>query len=101
MILIEKFGFVTIPHAKDWQFVPNRYRTKDNYAHFCYLRYMGLDALAVFMEAIKSESGLTDTEKPKTNPYNLIWYREGWSKKRIEKNNAKYWEWEIKNNRIK
>lgn len=35
------------------------------------------------------------------NPYNIIWYKKGWSKRRIEKNNANYWEWEIKNNGFK
>ena len=34
----------------------------------------------------------------KPNPYELIWYRKGWSKTRIEKNNAKYWEFEIEEN---
>jgi hypothetical protein len=32
------------------------------------------------------------------NPYKLIWYKKGWSEKRIAKNNAKFWLWEIKNN---
>lgn len=32
------------------------------------------------------------------NPYQLIWYKQGWSQKKVEKNNAKYWEWEIKYN---
>ena len=31
----------------------------------------------------------------KVNPYNLVWYRVDWSKTKTEKNNAKYWEWEI------
>lgn len=34
----------------------------------------------------------------KTNPYQIIWYRKGWSERKIQKNNAKYWEWEIENN---
>ena len=34
----------------------------------------------------------------KLNPYELIWYIQGWSKTRIEKNNAKYWEFEIEHN---
>ena len=38
---------------------------------------------------------------PKVNPYNLVWYRAGWSKTRTEKNNAKYWEWEILYNGLK
>jgi hypothetical protein len=32
------------------------------------------------------------------NPYQLIWYKQGWSEQRIKKNNTKYWEWEIKYN---
>jgi hypothetical protein len=32
------------------------------------------------------------------NPYQLIWYKQGWSQKKIKKNNSKYWEWEIKKN---
>jgi len=37
----------------------------------------------------------------KPNPYKLIWYRQGWSKTRIEKNNAKYWEFEIEHNGLR
>lgn len=33
----------------------------------------------------------------KKNPYHLIWYKEGWSQHRINMNNAKYWAWELKN----
>lgn len=33
-----------------------------------------------------------------TNPYELIWYKQGWSKTRIEKNNANYWKFEIEHN---
>lgn len=34
----------------------------------------------------------------KENPYKLIWYQVGWSKLKIEKNNTKYWEWEMIHN---
>jgi len=34
----------------------------------------------------------------KQNPYELIWYRQSWSKMRIEKNNTKYWQFEIEEN---
>jgi len=34
----------------------------------------------------------------KTNPYELIWYKQGWSKTITENNNAKYWEFEIEYN---
>lgn len=47
--------------------------------------------------AIHSVVCSASSEK-KPNPYELIWYRQGWSKTRIEKNNAKYWEFEIEHN---
>lgn len=37
----------------------------------------------------------------KVNPYTLVWYRADWSKTKTEKNNAKYWEWEIMYNGFK
>jgi hypothetical protein len=37
----------------------------------------------------------------KVNPYTLVWYRADWSKTKTEKNNAKYWEWEIMHNGFK
>ena len=37
-------------------------------------------------------------EVKSNNPYQLIWYKEGWSEKKIRKNNTKFWEWEIKKN---
>ncbi len=37
-------------------------------------------------------------EVKEKNPYELVWYREGWPEKKIKKNNTKYWEWEIKYN---
>lgn len=35
------------------------------------------------------------------NPYTLVWYRAGWSKAKTQKNNLKYWEWEILHNGFK
>lgn len=35
------------------------------------------------------------------NPYTLVYYKDGWSANRIAKNNAKYWQWEIKHNSFK
>jgi len=35
-------------------------------------------------------------EKQSKNPYELIWYQQGWSEKKLQRNNAKYWEWEFK-----
>jgi hypothetical protein len=45
-------------------------------------------------------TGIDYPELPKRpeNPYELIWYRQGWSDKRVAKNNTKYWEWEMKYN---
>ena len=37
----------------------------------------------------------------KPNPYQLIWYKQGWSKTRTEKNNAKYWQFEIEHNGLR
>jgi len=37
-------------------------------------------------------------EKKKKNPYELLWYKQGWSEKRIAINNLKYWEFEVKHN---
>ena len=34
----------------------------------------------------------------KKNPFQLIYYKHNWSKTRTEKNNGKYWQWEIENN---
>jgi hypothetical protein len=32
------------------------------------------------------------------NPYELIYYKKGWSENKTRKNNIKYWQWEIDNN---
>ncbi len=40
---------------------------------------------------------MTEQEK---NPYTLVWYRRGWSRKRTEINNAKFWEWEHKHGNL-
>lgn len=34
----------------------------------------------------------------KTNPYQLIWYKQGWSQTKVRKNNDKYWKFEIEHN---
>jgi len=31
----------------------------------------------------------------KQNPYELLWYKQGWSEKRTAINNTKYWQWEM------
>lgn len=35
------------------------------------------------------------------NPYELLLYKQGWSQSKIAKNNAKFWEWELTNNKFK
>lgn len=34
----------------------------------------------------------------KKNPFTLYWFKAEWSQKRIEQNNKRYWDWEIKHN---
>lgn len=48
-----------------------------------------------------ADVGASASTDKKPNPYVLIWYRQGWSKTRIEKNNAKYWEFEIEHNGLR
>ena len=45
--------------------------------------------------------GTTDNPPRKTNPYQLIWYRQGWSQRKVSRNNTKYWEFEVKHNGLK
>ena len=44
---------------------------------------------------------VSGSASPKANPYTLVWYMADWSKTKTEKNNAKYWEWEIMYNGFK
>jgi len=37
----------------------------------------------------------------KPNPYQLVWYNAKWSKTRTEKNNDKYWQFEIEHNSMR
>lgn len=55
---------------------------------------------------LKSENkpdseGTTDNPPRKTNPYELIWYKQGWSQRKVDTNNAKYWAFEMKYNGFK
>jgi hypothetical protein len=59
---------VCVPHAKDWKIIPKKYRTHDNYEMFCYLRYMGMDALSITLEKIREYEAL---EKKKNNKFLL------------------------------
>ena len=42
-----------------------------------------------------------DSASRKPNPYQLTWYKQGWSKTRTKKNNAKYWQFEIEHNGLR
>ena len=44
---------------------------------------------------------MENTATTKKNPYQLVWYKASWSKTRTEKNNAKYWQFEIEHNNCK
>lgn len=47
---------------------------------------------------------MKEEEKPqsrKPNPHHLVYYKQGWSKKRIEENNTKFWLFEIKYNSLR
>ena len=47
------------------------------------------------------QANVSGSASTKANPYTLVWYRADWSKTKTEKNNAKYWEWEIMYNGFK
>jgi hypothetical protein len=40
------------PFSNEWNLIPEKYRTKDNFDTYCYMRYMGMDAYSMFMEKI-------------------------------------------------
>ncbi len=39
-------------YNKDWDKIPKKYKTRDNFETYCYMRYWGMDAYAAFMEKI-------------------------------------------------
>ena len=41
------------------------------------------------------QANVSGSASAKVNPYTLVWYKADWNKTKTEKNNAKYWEWEI------
>lgn len=43
-----------------------------------------------------SENGNT-----KQNPYKLVCWRADWSEAKTNRNNSKYWEWEVKHNGLR
>jgi len=44
------------------------------------------------------QTDVSGSTSHKPNPYQLVWYKQGWSENRVRKNNSKYWEWEIVHN---
>ncbi len=47
------------------------------------------------------QTNVSGSASRKPNPYQLVWYKQGWSENRVRKNNSKYWEWEIVHNGFK
>jgi hypothetical protein len=47
------------------------------------------------------QTNVSGSASRKPNPYQLVWYNAKWSKKRTEKNNAKYWKFEIEHNGLR
>jgi len=47
------------------------------------------------------QTNVSGSASRKPNPYQLVWYKQGWSKTRTEKNNAKYWLFEIEHNGLR
>jgi hypothetical protein len=41
------------------------------------------------------------TISSKPNPYTLVYWRSDWSKNKTMRNNAKYWDFEIRNNGLR
>lgn len=44
---------------------------------------------------------LAESASRKPNPYQLVYYKQGWSKTRTEKNNSKFWQFEIEHNGLR
>lgn len=54
--------------------------------------------LIKFFSLNKKKAPIEPTPPPKSkNPYSIIWYKQGWSSRRVAKNNIKYWNWENEN----
>ena len=61
-----------------------------------------LDKMADEIIALQlQQTDVSGSASRKSNPYQLIWYKQGWSENRVRKNNSKYWEWEIVHNGFK
>lgn len=57
--------------------------------------------IALFKSSDKQDNTKQEIEyKVSANPYQLIWYKQGWSDKRIAKNNDKFWDWEAKHGNL-
>lgn len=44
---------------------------------------------------------MSQIEKPKKNPFTLIWWHKGLTPTQIERNNYLYWKWEKDHNNFK
>lgn len=45
-----------------------------------------------------NKTDVSGSASRKPNPYQLVYWRSDWSESKTSRNNAKYWEWEIKHN---
>ena len=59
------------------------------YCRFCYLRLMSVN------------NSIIRPRDKHDNPHQLIWYKQGWSKRKTDRNNDNYWLWEIKHNGLR
>lgn len=39
-------------YNKGWDKIPKEYKTKENFETYCYMNYMGMDALQMFLNKI-------------------------------------------------
>lgn len=49
---------------KGWNQIPKKYKSKENFESFCYMNYMGLDALTMFLTKIKTIENKPDEGRP-------------------------------------
>lgn len=43
---------------------------------------------------------MNNTNNKKPNPYELVYFRRGWSENRVSKNNTKYWAFEMEHKEL-
>ncbi len=63
-----------------------------------YIRLLELLHLIKPLQPRLQQTDVSGSASRKSNPYQLVWYKQGWSENRVKKNNSKYWEWEIVHN---